>query len=393
MKSPDKESEATANPSPDAQEEELSARSLAEFVGQTEAMRRLTALVALARRRGEVLGHVLLVGPEGYGKRTLAHIVARELGVNLRQSTGAAIDRAGDLAATVNDLDEGDVFFIGNINRLRSPMVAVLAPSMRSFILNIVVGKGRGARSMRLATKPFTLIGGVQKASDCPGDLLNSFDVVIQLQRYRETEMLQLADRFATKEALSIEPSAIALVARLADGNPGQLQSLFRRLKLVEKQPVSESDAQEMLSVFGYGGAPSAAAGVAPADWAALSGVEFERLITSLLNSMGFAAEMTKATGDGGIDIEAVLDRPIVGGRYLFQCKRFAADSLVGGPTVREFYGAIVADRKALKGILITTSGFTQQAREFAEALPIELIDGERLASLLAEHMSNNTDE
>ena len=102
---------------------------------------------------------------------------------------------------------------------------------------------------------------------------------------------------------------------------------------------------------------------------------------------MGFRAEMTKATGDGGIDIEAVLDKPIVGGRYLIQCKRFAPESLVGSPTVREFYGAITADRKAIKGILIRTSGYTSQALEFADGLPIELIDGVRLADLLSLYL------
>jgi len=114
-----------------------------------------------------------------------------------------------------------------------------------------------------------------------------------------------------------------------------------------------------------------------------LSGVEFEKLITSLLRRMGFRADMTRASGDGGVDIVAHLDRPIVGGRYLIQCKRF--ESLVGAPIIREFYGAVVADRKAVKGIFITTSGFTDQARAFAESLPLELIDRRRLDSLLAE--------
>ncbi len=101
---------------------------------------------------------------------------------------------------------------------------------------------------------------------------------------------------------------------------------------------------------------------------------------------MGFVAEITKASGDGGVDIEATLDRQIIGGRYLFQCKRFVGDNLVGSPTVREFYGALVADRKAVKGVLITTSGFTPQAREFAANLHIELIDGNGLAQLVREH-------
>jgi restriction endonuclease Mrr len=108
-----------------------------------------------------------------------------------------------------------------------------------------------------------------------------------------------------------------------------------------------------------------------------LSGIDFERLIVDLLEHMGFDAKMTRTTGDGGIDIVAYLDKPIVGGRYLIQCKRFEA--VIGAPVVREFYGALVADRKAVKGIFITTSGFTEQAREFASTLPLELIDRVRL--------------
>jgi restriction system protein len=121
-------------------------------------------------------------------------------------------------------------------------------------------------------------------------------------------------------------------------------------------------------------------------DFALLDPLEFERFITGLLHQMGFEAQTTKASGDGGIDIEAVLERPMVGGRYLFQCKRFGADNPVGSAAVREFYGALIADRKAAKGVFITTSTFTPQAREFAEGLAIELIDGDQLRTLLNEH-------
>ena len=117
-----------------------------------------------------------------------------------------------------------------------------------------------------------------------------------------------------------------------------------------------------------------------------LSGIEFEGLIARLLERMGFTAETTKASGDGGIDIVATLDNPLTGGRYLIQCKRYAPDSLVGAPTVREFYGAVTADRGAAKGILITTSGYTSQAHDFAAGLPIELIGRDRLQLLLDQH-------
>ena len=143
-----------------------------------------------------------------------------------------------------------------------------------------------------------------------------------------------------------------------------------------------------MLSLFGFDSrSPSEALpeGIST-EWAKLSGIDFEKLIAALLSKIGFVAVITKASGDGGVDIEATLDKPIIGGRYLFQCKRFAPDNLIGSPTVREFYGALVADRKAVKGILITTSGFTPQAREFAANLHIELIDGNGLAQLVREH-------
>jgi restriction system protein len=139
-----------------------------------------------------------------------------------------------------------------------------------------------------------------------------------------------------------------------------------------------------MLSVLGYNVSHTGMLHTDGMDLNSLSGIEFEHFITEALRKLGFIAEMTRTTGDGGIDIEASLDRPLVGGRYLIQCKRLSGDNLVGSPTVREFYGALIADRRAAKGILITTSGFSSQARDFAANLPIELIDGEQLAKLLA---------
>ena len=143
-----------------------------------------------------------------------------------------------------------------------------------------------------------------------------------------------------------------------------------------------------MRSFPAYGYSVGGNAGVNPAqpDISQLSGIQFEELVLGLLQKMGFSAVMTRATGDGGIDIEATLERPIVGGRYLIQCKRFAPEFQVGSAAVREFYGAVIADRKAVKGILITTSGFTAQALNFAGALPIELIDGTQLGELLSQY-------
>lgn len=257
---------------------------------------------------------------------------------------------------------------------------------MAQFELNIIVGKGPTARRMKLAVKPFTLIGTVQRQNDCSPDLLRVFDATVLIQRYAPESMVQLSLRLAELAKVEIDADAAALVANIADGSPGRVESIVRKLRLVEKRPIGVHDAQEMLSVLGYS-VPRSQILVHDRriDLNSLSGIEFERLITAALNRMGFVAEMTRATGDGGIDIEASLDRPLVGGRYLIQCKRFSPEALVGSPAVREFYGALIADRRAAEGIFITTSGFSTQARDFAANLPIDLIDGEQLARLLSE--------
>jgi len=305
-------------------------RSFEEMIGQTDLVRRLARLVEIARRRKESLGHILLVGPNGSGRSTTAHIIARELGVNLKAVEASQIERGGDLAAIVNDLDEGDVLFVENINRLRKDLAAILVPATKDFELSVIVGKGPGARTMRLAVKPFTLVGTAERQSDCPRDLLNAFHAVLSFQTYSENEMLELGARLATQLGISFEPRAQALIAKLADGNPARTEMMMRRLELVEKRPISEEDARDMLSLLGIdSGPPVEALGEIPTGWAQLSGIDFEKLIAALLNKMGFVAAMTKARGDGGVDIEATLDKPIIGGRYLFQCKRFAADNLL----------------------------------------------------------------
>jgi len=151
---------------------------------------------------------------------------------------------------------------------------------------------------------------------------------------------------------------------------------------------MTPQDSSEVLSAFGLDSL-TVGATLNLTNLSTLSGMDFERLITSLLQKMGFRAEMTKASGDGGIDIVANLDKPLVGGRYLIQCKRLDTAAQIGAPTVREFYGAMVADRKAVKGIFVTTSSFTTQAREFAHSLPLELIDGQKLQMLLEQYYSS----
>jgi Holliday junction resolvasome RuvABC ATP-dependent DNA helicase subunit len=358
-------------------------RGLANIVGQSETVRRLTKLADTALRNGSPAQHILLLGPEGSGKEKIAREVAWQLGAKLRQTDSASIEQPIDMTAIVNDPDDGYVLLLSNVNRLRKEVLQVLIPAMRRFELVQAIG----GCDITISVKPFTLIATAQREADCRRDLLDSFDLIIRLQKYSEPEMVQLLERLAGLTGLTLEPAASSFIRRLADGNPGRATLLVERLiRLSNSQIVSEQAARDLLSIPAHSSPADVNLEKIPTDWNELSGIDFERLITSLLKKMGFAAEMTKASGDGGIDIEAVLDGPIVGGRYLVQCKRFSAETLVGSPTIREFYGAVVADRKAVKGILITTSAFTAQARDFAAGLPIELIDGKSLAGLFSRY-------
>jgi tetratricopeptide (TPR) repeat protein len=181
--------------------------------------------------------------------------------------------------------------------------------------------------------------------------------------------------RLKTGELLLTEESSDELLRNLAE-----VRDILRRQEEVFASLTGSAPSQRNKT--------SAASGVNVPTKALdlLSGIEFERLITLLLTRMGFCAGMTKASGDGGIDVVATSNHAVTGGRYLIQCKRYSSDSLIGAATVREFYGAVTADKLAVKGILITTSGFTAQAEEFAAALPIELIGRDRLQRLLQQY-------
>ena len=192
-----------AHPSALASEEDrqhdysLRPRSLAEFVGQERIRKVLAMSIEAARQRGEPLDHVLFSAPPGLGKTSLAHIIARELGINLRVTSGPAIERAGDLAAIVNDLDEGDVLFIDEIHRLARVVEEILYPAMEDFELNIVVGKGPGARTMKLAVKPFTMVGATTRSGLLSSPLRDRFGQHYHLDFYTHSELTQIIQRSA----------------------------------------------------------------------------------------------------------------------------------------------------------------------------------------------------
>ena len=209
----------------------LRPRSLAEFVGQERIKKILAMSIEAARRRGEVLDHVLFSAPPGLGKTSLAHIIARELGVNLRVTSGPAIERAGDLAAIVNDLDQGDVLFIDEIHRLARVVEEILYPAMEDFELNIVVGKGPGARTMKLAVKPFTMVGATTRSGLLSSPLRDRFGQHYHLDFYAREELTEIVQRSAQSARGRIDDEGAVELAARSRGTPRIANRLLRRVR------------------------------------------------------------------------------------------------------------------------------------------------------------------
>ena len=204
---------------------------LREFVGQERLKKILAMSIQATRARGDVLDHVLLSGPPGLGKTSLAHIIARELGVNFRQTSGPAIERGGDLAALVVDLQQGDVLFIDEIHRLARPVEEILYPAMEDFQLNLVVGKGPGARAMPLAVKPFTLIGATTRSGMLSSPLRDRFGQHFHLEFYNRSELAEIIQRSAQLLKMDIDTEAAAEMASRSRGTPRIVNRMLRRVR------------------------------------------------------------------------------------------------------------------------------------------------------------------
>ncbi|MDH3666657.1 MAG: Holliday junction branch migration DNA helicase RuvB [Paracoccaceae bacterium] len=214
----------------DADERNLRPQLLSDFTGQAEARSNLRVFIDAARQRGTALDHLLLYGPPGLGKTTLAQIVARELGVNFRMTSGPVIAKAGDLAAVLTNLEPRDVLFIDEIHRLSPVVEEILYPAMEDFELDLVIGEGPAARTVRIDLAPFTLIGATTRLGLLTTPLRDRFGIPTRLEFYTHDELAQIVGRAARLMGLEVEADGITEIARRARGTPRVAGRLLRRV-------------------------------------------------------------------------------------------------------------------------------------------------------------------
>jgi len=388
----------------EAAERKLQPCTLGEFIGQRKIKENLAVSIEAAKARGEALGHILLRGPEGCGKKTLAQVIANEMHVNIKIFSGPAIGKAGDLAAILTNLRKGDILFIDEVHRLRRAIEETLYPTMEDFALDIIIGKGSTARSLRLRLPRFTVIGTTDRPEGVGPQLRQRFEHIYHFDLYDEQDIGRLVQRRAEVLGVRIDKEASLLIGRAAEGNMRQAERLLDRVRdyvqvhtggVITQERAREALTPLVIHVAGWavkGTVPSS--GEREAEPTSLTWQDFEDRMAKLFEALGYQnVRLTPRAGDEGKDIVMECPDPLHGSRMIYvECKHWKANS-VGRREVQILHSAVVANPEVNQGIIVTTGRFTDGAVAYAKQVGvIELIDGEKLQRLIAKARTQDAD-
>ena len=297
-------------------ENKLRPTTMAEYVGQEKVKANLEVYIKAAKERKEALDHVLLYGPPGLGKTTISHIIASEMGSQIKVTSGPAIEHAADLAAILTNLNTNDVLFIDEIHRLNKSVEEILYPAMEDFALDFIVGKGPSARNMRLKIKPFTLIGATTRAGMIAGPLRDRFGVIARLELYTDKELAIIIGRSAKILGIDIDEDAKIEIARRSRGTPRIANRLLKRVR-------------DFAQVIGEGKITFALAdkalGLMEVDKLGLDGVD-RRILETMIDKFGGGPvgleTLAAATGEEATTIEDVYEPYLIQLGYISRTPR-----------------------------------------------------------------------